>query len=117
MATIKTGNGHTDGVSDCGRIIYQHNNAGHVRIDGRWAWRGNYVDLTTGFANAGEVDDADWLLAIALMQDTNAAHAAYSDALRDKAYAKQDARDDAVVEREDWLRKNTHGTYVDYGSF
>ncbi len=113
MATIKTENGHTNGISDCGRIVYQHNNAGDVRIDGRWAWRGNYVDPTTGLANAGEVDDADWLLASALIRDTDAAHAAYSDALRDEAYARQGARDDAEIAMEEWLRKNTRGTYVD----
>jgi len=117
MTAIKTENGHTGGRSDCGRIIYQHNAAGDVRIDGRWAWRGNFVDPATGLANAGAVSEADWQLAAALMRETDAAHAAWSDALRNEAYAKQGARDDAGVAREDWLRKNTRGTYMDDDSF
>jgi hypothetical protein len=95
MANIQTTNGITTGVSDDGRISYASCNDG-PQIGGRWAWRGHYCGATGKADPSNPVADTDWAAACELMREVDAAHRAYSDALRDAAHAKEDARIDAL---------------------
>lgn len=113
MATIKTEHGITRGTSADGRIVFVYSrDDGGIRIDGRWAKRGFYQHclpggMVGGMNQADPVSSDDWTAACALMDAVIAAHDAYSDALREQAFAALDAREAAL----DGVEKVRGGAY------
>jgi hypothetical protein len=85
------------GVSDCGRVVYHECNNGFISIDGRLAYRRQYVIEVPGqicMAADGDVSAADWDLAVTVMRDVDGAKQAHVSARQAWVDDKQRVRDD-----------------------
>jgi hypothetical protein len=88
--------------SDDGRIVYNPFHNGRIVIDGRAAWRGEYLDPKTEKVTGERVETADWEAACVLMRAESAAREAWHEAARQRAFDRLDA-EDAYYERLDAL--------------